>query len=465
MSTRSEPHGRTLLPDLAAEVAVTVLASPRLPPATAARLPLARRAAPAAVPVLLAAPAGASRVLIARALHALAGRGGPLVAATGRRPRLDALPPLATLYLDVGVLAPEAILALEAVLDDAAVWLLATIEPGVELPAALGARLGAVVLDVPPLAARGVELPAIAADVLARLARRAGTTPPGIAASALERLTAHAWPGDLAEFEATLARAMLVADGDIAEADLALDVALAPAVPAPPPSPSPPAPAAGAELEFLLAELAHELRNPMVTIKTYAHHLPALLEDAELRARFETLTNEAIDRMDGLLENVLAFARLGVPRREAVEVGPLIARVLADVEPELAGRAVRVQQTAGPTAVCAADPEHLAYALRNLFAGVAREVPAQERLALEATANGVVTLRFAAGAGAADRLRRLAAPGDSASLADPTLHPLAFRLARAVLERNGGALTVVPEAGDATSVVIRLPTAYAEERR
>src|SRR5206468_4176070 len=135
----------------------------------------------------------------------------------------------------------------------------------------------------------------------------------------------------------------------------------------------------GAELEYLLAELAHELRNPLVTIKTFASHLPALLEDAELRGRFATLTTEAIERMDGLLENVLAFARLGAPHREAVEVGPIMERVLAELEPELAGRALRVRQAVAPTGRCAADPEHLAYALRNLFAGVVREVPAGGR--------------------------------------------------------------------------------------
>src|SRR5262249_26317871 len=125
----------------------------------------------------------------------------------------------------------------------------------------------------------------------------------------------------------TLARAMLVAGGERIEAD---HLALAPAAPSP--GAGPPATANGAgDLEYVLAELAHELRNPMVTIKTYAAHLPALLEDAELRVRFAALTDDAIARMDALLENVLAFARLGIPRTEPVEVGPLLARVLADV--------------------------------------------------------------------------------------------------------------------------------------
>jgi len=273
-------------------------------------------------------------------------------------------------------------------------------------------------------------------------------------------LARHPWPGDVAEMEAVLGAAFLRAEDRIEAEDVLF------AAPASIPSALPPAPAPPQrdhDLEFVLAELAHELRNPMVTVKTYARHLPALLEDEELRARFDTLTTDAIERMDGLLENVLAFARLGTPHPEPVQVAPLLARVLGDVEPELAGRAVHVRQDAAPGARCAADPEHLAYALRNLFAGVVREVPAREELALEATANGVVTLRFAAGTEAADRLRRLAAPGDEASLADPSLLPLGFRLARAVLERNGGTLAVVPDGVRSTSVVIRLPAAPAEE--
>jgi signal transduction histidine kinase len=337
---------------------------------------------------------------------------------------------------------------------------LAAVEPGAAPPAALAVRLAPVVLTVTPLGQRPADVPELARILLDGLVQRRGGGRVTLAPDAVQRLGAHGWPGDVAELEAVLARALLVTDGDVVEAE---HLALGPE-PAEAPASAAAAAAHGAEIEFLLAELAHELRNPMVTIKTFARHLPQLLDDAELRGRFEQLTTEAIDRMDGLLENVLAFARLGAPRREPVEVAPLLERVLREMEPEIEGRAVRVRQATAPSARYTADPEHLAYALRNLFAGVVREVPAREELLLEATANGVVTLRFAAGEEAADRLRRLAAPGDGASLEDPTLLPLAFRLARAVLERNGGALTVVPEGGGTTTLVLRLPTAGAEGR-
>ena len=90
-----------------------------------------------------------------------------------------------------------------------------------------------------------------------------------------------------------------------------------------------------------------------------------------------------------------------------------------------------------------------------------------EELVLDATANGVVTIRFAAGGAAAERLRRLVAADDVAeeasTLGDPTLLPLAFRLARAVLERNGGGLAVVPGSGEAATLMVRLPTAETDD--
>jgi len=465
MPLRAEPHGRTALPPLDPASAPPLLAPPRLSAAAASLVPLARRAGQTAVPVLLAMPAAAGRLALARALHADAGRGGALVAATGRRPPLTGLAPGATLYLDAGTLAPETALALEALLDDGSVWVLAGVEPGAVLPGALAGRLAAVVLEMPPLAARTGDVAALAEAALGALAHRQGVTAPHLSPAALARLVAHAWPGDVTELEAVLTRAFLLASGDTIETEhLGLEAATAPV--AAPVAAAEPRRETGAELEFLLAELAHELRNPLVTIKTFAQHLPALLEDAELRQRFAGLAEEAIERMDGLLENALQFARLTTPRQESVEVGPLLERVLADVRPELTGREVRVRQATAPGARCAADPEQLAYALRNLVAGVGREVPAREELVIEATANGVVTLRFAAGGAAAERLRRLAAPGDTAqlrsTLGDPTLLPLAFRLARGVLARNGGGLAVVPGPEGATTLVVRLPVPPAD---
>jgi signal transduction histidine kinase len=448
---RGEPRGRCVLPALSPEAAAAVLAPPRLPADATRQVPLVRDAARLGVPIALVVPASGPRLLLARALHAIAERPGPLIAVTGARPRLRRIPAGATLVVDLDTLSPSARLVLDAILDDGVVWVLAT--TAADPPP----RLSTVALRVPPLDDRRDELPALAASALATLAARRGGGGPSFTDAALETLAARGWPGDQAELEAVVARALLRA-GDAAVVDVEhLELAASPVAPAT----EPPA-EERAHLELLLAEMAHELKNPLVTIKTFADHLPALLEDAELRRRFATLSGEAIARMDGLLENVLEFAHLDSPQPRPLEVGALLDRLLADVEPELRARSVTVRRAGETSARCAADPEHVAYALRNLIAGVVREIPPREDLVLDASANGVVRVGFATGGAAASRLRQLAAPDGAHALNDPTLLPLPFTLARAVIERNGGTLGVVPETDGRTTLVVRLPVADPE---
>lgn len=216
-------------------------------------------------------------------------------------------------------------------------------------------------------------------------------------------------------------------------------------------------PPAATQLEVVLTELAHELRNPFVTIKTFAEHLPDLLEDADLRERFATLAGEAITRMDGLLENVIAFARLDPPVRRDVDLGALLDALLGELTPELAARDIAVRRQGTSTLHCAGDPEHLSYGLRNLFAGVAREVPPHEALVVDAQANGVVRLEVATRGTDGGRLRRLLHDAPSARPGDPTMLPLAFTLARAALVRGGGSLDVREADDGPTTLVVRLP--------
>src|SRR5438093_13595557 len=149
MPTRSEARSPTVLPPLTAAAAAAVLAPPRLP-AEVGSVPLACRAAAGAIPVLLRAPAAGGRLLLARALHALADREGSLVVATGRRPALERVPAGSALYLDVASLAPDGALVLEALLDDARVWVLAGADPGAGLPRPPRPRPSPLLLAVPP---------------------------------------------------------------------------------------------------------------------------------------------------------------------------------------------------------------------------------------------------------------------------------------------------------------------------
>lgn len=451
MPAPAEPRGRVVLPPLAADAARAALSPPRLPASASSDVAVAKAAGAIAVPVRLEVPAASGRTLLARALHGASGRSGPLVAPEGRWSALDELPAGASVLIHAEALTARAVPVIESLIDDGTAWLLVCTPAGHVLPPALASRLDAVTVRVPPLEARLAELPDLARHLLAVLNARRGGSPPVLTDDAAAHLTTRAWPGDIGELEAALARALLRADGapiaarHLVDADAPVSDVVAPDT-------------RRAALEYLVAEMAHELRNPLATVKTFAQ-LPGLHENAELRARFAALADDAITRMNDMLENVLAFARLGPPAPVDVELGPLLDGLLADARPAFAERGIALDYVPANGARCLVDREQVAYALRNVFAGISREVPAQDVVRIDAASPGLVRVDFEDREGTAARLRRLVLAEHAVDADDRTLLPLVFTLARAVLERNGGALTMHAAAGGRAALEMRLGAA------
>jgi len=460
--TSATPAEWTRLPRLDAERARALLSAAELSEPRANEAALAPRAYAAGLPMLVTAPSAAGRLRTVRALHALSGCPGALLVSSGTALPVEPPPAGAAVYTDLGDLGDGDLLVVECLLDDGDVWLLAGADPHVPLPDRLAARLHVAHVDVPGIdTLDGETLRMLAERVLARLARRAGSSPPVMDETARAALHGHHWPHDRVELEAVLARAFLLAGNAIGVDHLALPEPAAPPAPEGLPAAAPLGGLSEARLEYLMAILAHELRNPLVTIKTFTGHLPALLEDAELRERFAGLADDAIERMDAALENLVAFTRLRAPRPEPVLLQPVLDAVVSELAPELHARELHLRRVGNAGTACVADPEHLAYGLRNLLSGVAAEADPQDGVVVDTSVNGVVGVRFATGT-AASRLRELLAPDQDVALTDPTFLPLTLTLARAVLERSGGRVGVVPEPGDRTSVVLHLPVATGD---
>jgi signal transduction histidine kinase len=298
-----------------------------------------------------------------------------------------------------------------------------------------------VTLCVPPLHARSAELPDLAPHLISILCRRRGTAAPDLTPAALDWLVTQAWPGDVAELETTLGRALLRAGTTAIDRHHFTDAA-----------PPPLGDSRQVQLEFLVAQLAHELRNPLTAMKTFAQ-LPGLADDPALRARFAALTDDSIARMDGLLEHAATFARLGTPAPADVELGPLLDGLVGEMRPALAERAIALEYASPNGARCTVDRAQLAYAVRSVLDGVARDVRADDAVRIDAARPGVVRIEFDDRHGTTDRLRRAVVDGADASGS----LPLAFALARAVLERNGGGLALATQPDGRAVLELHLP--------
>jgi two-component system response regulator HydG len=230
--------------------------------------PIVRRAidllgqvAPARTTVLLQGESGTGKEVFARALHRLSGRSGPFVAVncaaipealveselfghergafTGAVARTDGKFQQAdtgTLLLDeVGELPPSMQAKLLRVLQESEVQrvgsaqsqrvdvrvvaatnrdLEAEVHAG-RFRADLFYRLHVIAIELPPLRARGEDIPGLAMHFLRRFASQNGKPVTAIAPDAMAALQAWTWPGNVRELENAMERAVVLARTEI----------------------------------------------------------------------------------------------------------------------------------------------------------------------------------------------------------------------------------------------------------
>jgi signal transduction histidine kinase len=201
---------------------------------------------------------------------------------------------------------------------------------------------------------------------------------------------------------------------------------------------------------MVIAELAHELKNPMVTIKTFAENLEQLLNDPGLREKFVGLTREAIDRMDGFLEELLRFSRYAEPRLQTLSLTQTLARAIDANE----GRVRERVKTNGLSSKQMArfDEDQLTFALKSLVRGLCREIPMDAFILVDLSPEGELVFHSSAGGGMQQKLQGALDHEINASAP----WSLDLMMADALIRRNGGSSRIVRDQGE-LQVRVSLP--------
>lgn len=87
-----------------------------------------------------------------------------------------------------------------------------------------------------------------------------------------------------------------------------------------------------ASLGTLTAGLAHEIRNPLVSIKTFLQLLPERFDDEEFRTNFLNLTVEEVERISRLLSELLDFAKPSEPNLNEEDINEVIEKIVLLVD-------------------------------------------------------------------------------------------------------------------------------------
>ncbi len=133
----------------------------------------------------------------------------------------------------------------------------------------------------------------------------------------------------------------------------------------------------------LAAGMAHEIKNPLTAIQTFADFIPEKHQDPEfVKKLHEVLTTEA-RRMRELLQDLLTFAKPKSPQLKPVDIGPLVASTVSMLSGELLKKQIQWSVDCRHNgASIHADADQLRQVLINLIQNAADAMPAGGKLSI-----------------------------------------------------------------------------------
>ncbi|HME71342.1 MAG TPA: histidine kinase dimerization/phospho-acceptor domain-containing protein [Myxococcota bacterium] len=357
-----------------------------------------------------------------------------------------------------------------------------------ETESALLDSLGGITVRIPPVRDRPKLVPALVQETTLAWAEAHGARPRRFSEGAIQALREYPWPGNLRELEAVVLRTLAGDASDpIPASSVRFDRDAVPAgwtveekgpgeelarpgTPAPTGSPAaeeaqaPAGPSPGPALDRaftrrFLGALAHELRNPLVPIRTLADLLPERFSDAEFRSRFADRVGADVGRIEATLDRLAEFAALPPPENGPVDLAGLLDRLLEEHREEIQRRRLLVlKELDRGQPLARGDAAHLELALRALLDKTLELVPEGGDLYLASKhhASGLrgkpsvrVLIRY-------HSPTQIARKGgiEGTSLAESALEIV---LADALVHGMGGQLTLDASGAEETVVVLDLP--------
>lgn len=217
-----------------------------------------------------------------------------------------------------------------------------------------------------------------------------------------------------------------------------------------------------AALGRLAAGIAHEIRNPLSSIKGFAAILAGRFKEDESGRKVAEVMGQEVERLNRVVTELLDFARPTELRKEICSCKDLIQRTLRLIEKDAAQRSIILEARVEPEDLqFEVDQDRFAQVLLNLYLN-----------ALQAMENGG-TLQIAVSRQDSQLLVKVGdtgpgiAPEHLPHIFDPyfTTKPRGVGLGLAnvlkLVESHGGDIDVESNTGQQTTFVIRLPSAVS----
>lgn len=124
-----------------------------------------------------------------------------------------------------------------------------------------------------------------------------------------------------------------------------------------------------AALGAMATSMAHEIRNPLVSIGGFARRLNDKLTNDEQAKKYSYIIYQEVSRLERILQEILAFAKEASPAFISTDINKVIEDVLFLFKESLAAKNIKVvAELADGLPLTTVDPQQLKQVFINLFA-------------------------------------------------------------------------------------------------
>ncbi len=141
-----------------------------------------------------------------------------------------------------------------------------------------------------------------------------------------------------------------------------------------------------ATIGLLAAGMAHEIKNPLVSIRTFAQLLPHKYQEREFREDFAASMTKEVDRINNLVDHLLDLSRPSSPLIRLVNPNDVMSETLNILRPEMEELNTSVRQELAPALpFIQADGELLKQVFMNILLNAAQSAQGKEEAYVRVT--------------------------------------------------------------------------------
>jgi len=223
-----------------------------------------------------------------------------------------------------------------------------------------------------------------------------------------------------------------------------------------------------ASLGRLAAGVAHEIRNPLSSIRGFAQYFLNRLKGREEEQGYASIMIKEVDRLNRVITELLDFARPKPPHREPHSLENILTQTLMVLEPELSKRKVEVNKECEPNLpTVLVDRDQISQAFLNLLLNSLESIDGGGKIQVRLKKGGVPSSVII---NIADTGRGIP-PEDLEKVFEPFFSTkrqgtgLGLAIVHQIIESHGGDIIVESEEGMGTTFQITLPGAEPNAAR